>query len=372
MTGDLHCHSRASDGSMDVEDIVNFAKEKGLSYLAITDHDSFLGVDRASEAGKRVGLEIIMANEISCFDYERNRPVHILCYAPVLKKEINKICDETLKRRNESGLKMIELVKKYYPVSKEQINKYCSQSGIIYKQHIMNSILDMGYTSEMYGDISKELFNCKTGKCYVHIEYPDVEKVVKIIKNSGGVAVVAHPIEFNSFDIIERLAENKMIDGIEINHPSARGKDEEKAQLEQLAKKYNLILTGGTDFHGFYSSEPEPIGSYTTDENNLNKLLELIKTKNFAIKEKNHMQLNYTTIGTCSKEINIEIDENAVITKVHFLGGCQGNLLGISQLVVGMKAEDVIDKFKDVKCGSKATSCPDQLAIALKRMLDKR
>ncbi|MEG1965673.1 MAG: TIGR03905 family TSCPD domain-containing protein, partial [Oscillospiraceae bacterium] len=65
-------------------------------------------------------------------------------------------------------------------------------------------------------------------------------------------------------------------------------------------------------------------------------------------------------------------DENAVITKVHFLGGCQGNLLGISQLVVGMKAEDVIDKFKDVKCGSKATSCPDQLAIALKKMLDKR
>lgn len=77
----------------------------------------------------------------------------------------------------------------------------------------------------------------------------------------------------------------------------------------------------------------------------------------------------YRTKGTCSTQIEVEVDENHVIQKVAFTGGCNGNLKGISQLVTGMKAEDVIERLEGTKCGFKNTSCPDQLSKALKEAI---
>ena len=81
------------------------------------------------------------------------------------------------------------------------------------------------------------------------------------------------------------------------------------------------------------------------------------------------MKFEYNTNGTCSKKIEIELSDDGVIESVKFLGGCHGNLQGISALVTGMKAEDVIDKIVGIKCGFKSTSCPDQLSKALKLVL---
>ncbi len=77
----------------------------------------------------------------------------------------------------------------------------------------------------------------------------------------------------------------------------------------------------------------------------------------------------YKTKGTCASEIEIELDEDHIIQHVVFKGGCSGNLQGITQLVIGQKAEDVIERVSGVKCGFKQTSCPDQLAIALKQAI---
>ena len=77
------------------------------------------------------------------------------------------------------------------------------------------------------------------------------------------------------------------------------------------------------------------------------------------------MVYNYLPSGVCSRSITIDIDENDVIQSVTFFGGCNGNLKGISALVAGMKADDVIEKLKEIKCGFKQTSCPAQLAVAL-------
>ena len=81
------------------------------------------------------------------------------------------------------------------------------------------------------------------------------------------------------------------------------------------------------------------------------------------------MEFSYKTRGTCSQYINFELN-NGVVTNVQFLGGCNGNLKGIGALVEGMKAEDVIARVEGIKCGMKATSCPDQLAKALKEALN--
>ena len=77
----------------------------------------------------------------------------------------------------------------------------------------------------------------------------------------------------------------------------------------------------------------------------------------------------YRTKGTCSREINVTLDDENKIQEVIFVGGCAGNTSGISRLIVGMPAEEAIRRIKGVKCGFKATSCPDQLALALEKCL---
>ncbi len=81
------------------------------------------------------------------------------------------------------------------------------------------------------------------------------------------------------------------------------------------------------------------------------------------------MEFSYKTKGVCSQYINFEL-KDGIVTNVQFLGGCNGNLKGIAALVEGQKAEDVIARVEGIKCGMKATSCPDQLAKALKEALN--
>ena len=78
----------------------------------------------------------------------------------------------------------------------------------------------------------------------------------------------------------------------------------------------------------------------------------------------------YQPKGVCSNAIDVEV-EDGVIKSVEFTGGCNGNTQGISRLVAGMKVEDAISRLKGIKCGFKSTSCPDQLACALEKMLDQ-
>lgn len=78
-------------------------------------------------------------------------------------------------------------------------------------------------------------------------------------------------------------------------------------------------------------------------------------------------KLEYRTHGTCSRQVNVEVDGD-VITSCAFVGGCSGNTQGVAALVVGMKVDDAIKKLKGIKCGFKPTSCPDQLALALEKI----
>ena len=78
--------------------------------------------------------------------------------------------------------------------------------------------------------------------------------------------------------------------------------------------------------------------------------------------------IQYQTQGTCSQVIDVTVDDNDVIQQVFFVGGCNGNLQGISQLVRGQKIDDVISKLDGIRCGTKRTSCPDQLCRALEKL----
>ena len=80
------------------------------------------------------------------------------------------------------------------------------------------------------------------------------------------------------------------------------------------------------------------------------------------------MTYSFRPRGVCSQEMRVEVDDQGVIRKMEVLGGCSGNLQGIASLVRGMKVEDIIQRLEGIRCGRKATSCPDQLAQALKAL----
>lgn len=82
------------------------------------------------------------------------------------------------------------------------------------------------------------------------------------------------------------------------------------------------------------------------------------------------MEMTYNTKGTCSRKIHIDVDDN-ILRSVSFEGGCSGNLKGISAICVGMDIDDIIERFESITCGLKSTSCPDQLAQALKEYKKK-
>lgn len=82
--------------------------------------------------------------------------------------------------------------------------------------------------------------------------------------------------------------------------------------------------------------------------------------------------IQYRTQGTCSRAIEIELDDSNIITEVRFAGGCSGNTQGVASLVRGMSAEDAIARLEGIRCGFRPTSCPDQLAKALRSALSEQ
>ena len=85
------------------------------------------------------------------------------------------------------------------------------------------------------------------------------------------------------------------------------------------------------------------------------------------------MKTVYETTGTCSKAIVLDVDDaTGIINSVQFIGGCPGNTVGVAQLVRGQKVDDVISKLEGIRCGTKPTSCPDQLAHALRQALESK
>lgn len=274
MTGDLHCHTTLSDGSLGIEEVIVQAKRMGLDYLSITDHDTLSSSSRATVLGERYGVKIIPGVELSAWDKKRNSRAHIFCYAPQKPDRLEGLCLKSCEIRKSCAKDMIEKVIEKYPITPEAVLKYCKGSKSIYKQHIMRALVNYGYATELYGKLDDELFNRVYGSCIVTREYPDVNFVIDLIHSSRGVAVMAHPYLFDNIELLCELAEKGKIDGIEVNHYSANEKQRES--LLEIADKYNLFVTGGSDFHGLYNQVPTYIGSETTDDENIRKLMTAI------------------------------------------------------------------------------------------------
>ncbi len=276
MKADLHCHTTLSDGSLGIEETIAQAKRYGIDYFAITDHDTLASVSRADILGNRYGVKIIPAVEISTYDSKRKTKAHIICYNPVKPDRLEGLCIRTCELRKQRGKQMAKKVLEKYPITLESILRYATGSKVIFKCHIMHALMDYGYTTDLYGQVYEELFNAETGLCAEEVstdmqDLPEVHFVLELIHSAGGFAVLAHPQVFNSYGLLEELAESKKIDGVEVWHQSAD--DAQRERLLEIAKRYDLITTGGSDFHGFYNHYPIAIGTNYTPEESLRRIL---------------------------------------------------------------------------------------------------
>lgn len=258
MIGDMHCHSTMSDGSTPVDMLVDFAIRAGMDFIAVTDHDTMAGVSRAVSLGKKVGLRVVPGLEISTKDSKTGRNAHLLCYMPLYPAKLEPMISKTIASRNEQAQCVIAQVSKHYPLKKQDVEKAVAGGTAIYRQHIMRALMEQGYSREVFDPVFSEVFH----SIPYEIVLPDVREAADLIRKAGGVAVLAHPGWYDSIDLARELAADGRIQGIELMHP--RNDDECKKQILKLVDEFSLIPLGGTDYHGYCSPNPHPIGTCTT------------------------------------------------------------------------------------------------------------
>ncbi|GAA0802471.1 PHP domain-containing protein [Faecalicatena orotica] len=254
---DLHIHTDVSDCSMNAEEILKLALDKGITHLAFTDHDTTDCAGEHLKLAEKYGIRAIPGVEMSAYDYKKKKKVHILGYGYQTNRQIEAIGRETLKKRTENCLKQIEILNTLgYHVPEEEAARM-GRTGV-YKQHILDYLVKTGQEETMFGEVYHNIFK-NNGPCDFDITYPAAEDVIQAIKADKGSAVLAHPGQQNNYSSIHRLTEAGL-DGIELNHPSHRKND--RIRVEEYCRTYQLIMTGGSDFHGSYEKTRTELGGF--------------------------------------------------------------------------------------------------------------
>lgn len=254
---DLHVHTAVSDCSLTAEEVLQLAQGNGLTHIAFTDHDTTKLAAEHVQLAASYGLTAVPAVELSAYDSQRQKKVHILGFAYQTTEYIEAIGSETLRKRDANCRRQIEILNTLgYQISVEDIAEIAGDC--IYKQHILDYLVRTGQSSELFGAIYQNIFK-NNGPCHFDIDYPEAVDAVRAIKADGGLAVLAHPVQQDNYEMIPELVAAGL-DGIEWNHPSHSAEDCEKAQ--KYADAYGLFLTGGSDFHGIYEKNSAVLGSH--------------------------------------------------------------------------------------------------------------
>lgn len=256
---------------MGIDDLIILAKKQGIDNIAITDHDCLAGTVRGRLIGERHGVTVIPAVEFSATDSKRKRKVHILCYLSDSPDRLEGLCRRNLTARKRASQFMAIKVAQRYPATPELIVKCAAGSTNIYKQHIMHALMECGVTDQIFGSLYDELFSEESDtNVIVNANFPEPGEILAAIHDAGGIAVLAHPCMFNSMELLEELIPLGL-DGVEVWHPQCS--EEQIKCLQALALKHNLLMTGGSDFHGMYSKGKLTIGDILTPDEQMTSLL---------------------------------------------------------------------------------------------------
>ena len=271
MAADLHLHSTYSDGSYKPEQLLKLARSKGLDTIAIADHDTIKGSKEAIKIKDNYDIEVIPAIEFST--YKNKAEIHILGYyldftSKQLKQEVHNIFQARIKRAE----KMIDkLNKQGVAISLKEIkNKIADE--YMGRPHLAQEMVKKGYIDEI-GEAFTDKYIGNNGQAYVSKYKLTPKKAIKIINEAQGIPVVAHPGFINNgFPLNkENIKEMKKsgLEGIEVFH--SRHSSDESAYYRSVAEELNLVITGGSDFHGDKTPEIE-LGDIELGNNCVGKL----------------------------------------------------------------------------------------------------
>ena len=242
---DLHAHTDCSDGAYSPEALVSKAVNIGLRALAITDHDAVDGVGRARRVAPQ-DLEIIPGVEVSA--REGSSDVHILGYFFDLANQEFLAYLESFRAHRLTRAK--EIVKKLndlgVPLKLESVFKLTQDENTsIGRPHIARALVEKNYVDSIQEAFTRYLGN--HAAAYTPKVYFSVEDAIKIIHKAGGLAVLAHPGSLRRDELINGFVELGL-DGLETIHPDHS--ETARRYYGQLASKYGLVTTGGSDYHG--------------------------------------------------------------------------------------------------------------------------
>jgi 3',5'-nucleoside bisphosphate phosphatase len=251
---DLHSHTNESDGSLTPEELVLLASRSDLDALAITDHDTFSGYEKALPFARDAGLDLVRGIELNSrlnLGDESERSVHLLGYFPRREpsQEMVAFLEEQRKERRSRNQRLVDaLQRRGVNIALEEVeSRGRSLAGRV---HFARILVEKGYAAD-----SSDAFRRYLGEdapTYVHRESQTVEQTIQILRQAGGVPVLAHPIRLSLPRDTERrlLLQLKQAGllGLEVYH--SEHSPTLQAHYRQLAEELDLLPTGGSDFHG--------------------------------------------------------------------------------------------------------------------------
>lgn len=247
---DLHCHTTCSDGSQSPEEVIQLAKQSGLSALSITDHDTIDAYEKGIPFAHQIGISLLPGVEFSTA--LKQISVHILGYGfDVQDKAIANLCKKHHDRRLNRNLGILERLAKHgMPLSYQEVleaipTKLVSKGRSIGRPHIAFAMTKKGYVKGPQEAFQKYLGEERS--CFVQGASFTVDETIDTIHHAKGIAVIAHPHLIKNTGLLNELLQ-KDFDGIECYY----GKFETAAHTRwlKITKHKNWLITGGSDFHG--------------------------------------------------------------------------------------------------------------------------
>jgi predicted metal-dependent phosphoesterase TrpH len=241
---DLHVHSTASDGKLRPSEVVLLAAQVGVKTLALTDHDTTDGVAEAQRTGREVGIEVIAGVEIN--SEGEHGDAHILGLLidpvePTLREQLVAIRDARVGRAKGMLKKLAAMG---MPVEWERVLAIAGEASSIARPHIARAMVEAGHVATVQEAFDKYIDN--DGPAYVNRFRLTISEAIGVIHGAGGLAVLAHPAHSKLVHLIPQLVEAGL-DGVEVYYPTHT--PEQQSELLGIAAHYDLVITGGSDFH---------------------------------------------------------------------------------------------------------------------------
>jgi len=244
MTVDLHVHTTASDGLVAPADVIACALNLGLRVISITDHDSVEGVAEAIDAARGTALEVLPGVELSV-RADDGADVHLLGYLiDHLDLTLLKALERLRAARFERAAEMVAaLAKAGHEVGLESVLGHAA-GGAVGRVHVARALVEAGSVTDVEQAFA-ELIG-RDGPFYVHKAFFSAQEALALIHHAGGVAVLAHPGVTGDGALVRLM--DLGLDGIEAFH--AEHTPAQRAHFASVAKRFGLVTTGGSDFHG--------------------------------------------------------------------------------------------------------------------------